>query len=157
MIRLVTLTLVALSVSGCAGLNQSLADLDNRLQGRAISPPSVAAPKIVDAAKIQTVQNLGLESRIRLDIPKDKITVIDGVNHVIAGLGYSVELYCGGCPTEAPRIAYDPISPLAFAKPGEITTVERALIAILGSDARIVVDHNDRLISFEHRDGGSII
>lgn len=131
-------------MGGCASVESRLGEIDAFLQGRdGASRIFSSSPSSVDPV-VSPLQNF-----VRLELPTDAVTVEDGFNHLLAGTGYTVTVSCQHCPRGAPQIAFDPISPLAYAKPGEETTVERALLMVLGRDARLVVDHREKLISFE--------
>ena len=131
-------------MGACSTVKSRLGEIDAFLQGDAGGSRPYAS-----AASPAGAQRSSLQNFVRLELPVDAVTVEDGFDHFLAGTGYVVTVSCGGCPSDAARIAFDPISPLAYAKPGEETTVERALLMVLGHDARLVVDHREKLISFE--------
>ena len=144
MSALKTILMVLPLMGGCASVESRLGEIDAFLQGGdgasrffSSSPPSASS-------MANPLQNF-----VRLELPTAAVTVEDGFEHLLAGTGYTVTVSCQHCPSDASQIAFDPISPLAFAKPGEETTVERALLMVLGHDARLVVDHREKLISFE--------
>ena len=138
------LLLVLPLIGGCASVESRLGEIDAFLQGGdGTLLHSASLPNSGD-------QTIGpLQNFVRLELPTDAVTVKDGFDHLLAGTGYTVTVSCQQCPSDAAQVAFDPISPLAYAKPGEETTVERALLMVLGHDARLVVDHREKLISFE--------
>jgi len=147
------LLIIAPLLSGaCSSVESRLGEIDAFIQGDDGGPRPYASSASTAGSKSSPLQNF-----VRLELPVDAVTVEDGFDHFLAGTGYVVTVSCGECPRDAPQIAFDPISPLAYAKPGEETTVERALLMILGHDARLVVDHRAKLISFERIDDGMLI
>lgn len=139
-------------IGACSTIENRLGEIDAFLQGDDIVSRSYASTASAEGSGSNPLQNF-----VRLELPVGAMTVEDGFEHFLAGTGYVVTVSCGDCPSDAPQIAFDPISPLAYAKPGEETTVERALLMILGHDARLVVDHREKLISFERIDAGALI
>ena len=134
-------------IGACASIESGLGDIDAFFQG------SVGGREFgASSSRSLAPQSNPLENFVRLELPTDAISVRDGFEHLLAGTGYTVTVDCQHCPNDAAQMAYDPISPLAYAKPGEETTVERALLMVLGHDARLVVDHREKLISFERID-----
>lgn len=134
-------------VGACASIESGLGDIDAFFQGNGSERRfSASSPRSLGP------QSSPLQNFVRLELPIDAIFVRDGFEHLLAGTGYTVTVNCQHCPRDAAQMAYDPISPLAYAKPGEETTVERALLMVLGHDARLVVDHREKLISFERID-----
>jgi len=131
-------------MGGCASVESRLGEIDAFLQGGDGKFRSSAFSPSNASSKASPLQNF-----VRLELPTSAVTVEDGFDHLLAGTGYTVTVSCQHCPSDAPQVAFDPISPLAYAKPGEETTVERALLMVLGHDARLVVDHQEKLISFE--------
>jgi len=148
----VLLPLLLPVIGACSTVESRLGELDAFLQGDDSGSRPYASSASPASHKSSPLQNF-----VRLELPVDAVTVEDGFDHFLAGTGYVVTVSCGDCPVDAPQIAFDPISPLAHAKPGEETTVERALLMILGHDARLVVDHREKLISFERIDEGALI
>jgi len=145
--------LIVLPIMGaCSSIESRLGEIDAFLQGDDGGSRSYASTASPAGSKNNPLQNF-----VRLELPVDAVTVEDGFEHFLAGTGYTVTVSCGQCPSDAAQIAFDPISPLAYAKPGEETTVERALLMVLGHDARLVVDHREKLISFERIDEGMLI
>ena len=132
-------------MGGCASVESRLGEIDAFLQGGdgasrsfSSSPSTLRAQWQVPCRILCGLNSQRTPSRSKMDF-----------DHLLAGTGYTVTVSCQHCPRGAPQIAFDPISPLAYAKPGEETTVERALLMVLGHDARLVVDHREKLISFE--------
>lgn len=149
--RLFLLVILPL-VGACSSVESRLGELDAFLQGGDGGQRLYASSASPVEPKSSPLQNF-----VRLELPVDAVTVEDGFDHFLAGTGYVVTVSCRHCPNDATQIAFDPISPLAYAKPGEETTVERALLMVLGHDARLVVDHREKLISFERIDDGALI
>lgn len=92
---------------------------------------------------------------VRMTLPPDARTIGDAAEYLLEGSGYSLVLFCKRCPKEAPRLAAEPVSPLAFAKPNEITSATRALLLILGEGRRLIVDDQLRLVTFDRTGGAS--
>lgn len=91
----------------------------------------------------------GLATRVRLRVPPTVTNVGELTDYLLESTGYQLVLYCKGCPEDAPRIARDPISPLAFVSEGKTMRAERAIKLALGMKARMVIDHEVRSLSFE--------
>lgn len=91
---------------------------------------------------------------VRMTLPPDARTVGDAAEYLLEGSGYSLVLFCKRCPKAAPRLAAEPVSPLAFAKPNEITSATRALLLILGEGRRLFVDDELRLVTFDRIGAG---
>ncbi|WP_282611041.1 hypothetical protein [Pelagibius sp. Alg239-R121] len=103
-------------------------------------------PPITTATPAATQQTPGLNMLTRLKIPEDYKTVGQAAAWLLRPTGYLLVVDCPGCAPEAVRLADDPISPLAVRP--ELTSVTRALLLVLGSDGRLIVDHENRLVSF---------
>ena len=91
----------------------------------------------------------GLTTEVRLRIPPEARSVGDLTEYLLESTGYQLVLYCRGCPDEAPRIAADPISPIAYVAQGRTMRAERAIKLALGLKSRLVVDPELRSLSFE--------
>lgn len=106
------------------------------------------APDFTDMpAPLASVQPLERLTRTR--IPPSSRTVEQAASWLLEPSGYRLALTCTGCPTEAAEIARKPISPLGL-KP-QLTTIKRALVLVAGSDVRLVVDDQARLVSFGYQ------
>jgi hypothetical protein len=116
--------------------------------GACATPP----PKVVTVAPPQPDLR---KQTVRMSVPPEAGTVGEAADWLLVGSGYSLVLYCAGCPKSAPGIAAEPVSPLAFAKPGETMSALRALLLILGEDRRVVLDDRLRLVTFDTMGGGS--
>lgn len=103
--------------------------------------PVVAAPQRLDA---QTV---------RLYLPPSVRTVGQAAAWLLDGSGYDLVLYCAACPPRAAEIAADPVSPLAYARPSELTSKTRALLLVLGGAGRVIIDDRLRLVTFDEEAG----
>ncbi|MDR6293814.1 hypothetical protein E9232_006367 [Inquilinus ginsengisoli] len=86
---------------------------------------------------------------VRMTLPADAFTVGEAADYILDGSGYSLVLYCRQCPKSAPAIAAEPVSPLAFAKPNELTSAARALLLILGDGRRLIIDDTIHLVTFD--------
>lgn len=126
----VLVSLVGLTLAGCASGNQELA---------AVPEPAFPDPATLDDA--------GLNALTRLDLPPQAKTVEDAVNWLLEPTDYQLRKSCPGCSPDAYVIIGDPISPLAF--PPQLTTIKRALVLVAGSDSKLVVDEKNKLISFD--------
>jgi len=91
-----------------------------------------------------TVPPLELLTRTR--IPPSARTVEQAAAYLLEPTGYRLALSCAGCPAEAAEIARKPVSPLAL-KP-QLTTIQRALVLVAGSEVHLLVDDKTRLVSF---------
>lgn len=91
---------------------------------------------------------------VRMTLPPDARTVGDAAEYLLEGSGYSLVLFCKQCPKAAPRLAAEPVSPLAFAKPNEITSATRALLLILGEHRQLIVDDQLHLVTFDRIGAG---
>ena len=95
-------------------------------------------------------------NRLKLNVttvlPPEVKTVGEAAFYLTFPAGYSL-LTKSPAPQESEAIAARPVSPL-FPR-GRMMTIESALLELIGSDARLVVDHEHRLYSFEwHKEGG---
>jgi putative NADH-flavin reductase len=54
---------------------------------------------------------------------------------------------------QAAEIAADPVSPLAYARPSELTSKTRALLLVLGGAGRVIIDDRLRLVTFDEEAG----
>lgn len=104
-----------------------------------------SSPSLVDTpAPLPSVQPLERLTRTR--IPPSVRTVEQAASWLLEPSGYRLLLVCSGCPVEAAEIGRKPVSPLGL-KP-QLTTIKRALILVAGSDVRLLVDDQSRLVSF---------
>jgi hypothetical protein len=119
------------------------------LLGACAAPPGARPVSAIKPAKPD------LRSQtVRMALPPDAYTVGDAAEYLLDGSGYSLVLFCKQCPKAAPRLAAEPVSPLAFAKPNETTSATRALLLILGEGRRLIVDDTLRLVTFDRTGGG---
>lgn len=109
-------------------------------QGPALGPMDTPTP-------LPSVQPLERLTRTR--IPPSARTVEQAASWLLEPSGYRLLLVCDGCPAEAAEIGRKPISPLGL-KP-QLTTVKRALVLVAGSDVRLLVDDQARLVSFGYQ------
>ena len=79
----------------------------------------------------------------RLNLQQNVTTVEQAVNWLLQPTSYSVVART----PEARMILSEPLSPLA-QKP-EFMTIEEALLMVIGANNRLVVDHDNDLITFE--------
>ena len=87
-----------------------------------------------------------------LNLPREITNVGQAAQYLLEPIGYKVVV-----PNEAQQstlaILNRPVSPVA-AKYG-LTTIENALLVLIGEDSRLVVDYTHKLISFEPLPGGA--
>lgn len=86
---------------------------------------------------------------VRMTLPAEALTVGEAAEYILDGSGYSLVLYCRQCPKTAPAIAAEPVSPLAYAKPNELTSAARALLLVLGDGHRLIIDDTIHLVTFD--------
>ena len=125
----------------------------------ACATPQAPMPPATEPLVFATGEGVGppgLRTRVRLDVPPGIETVSEAARYILEPTGYQVVLHCDGCPAEAPAIGGDPVSPLAYVAPSKMMTAERAVLLILGNDARLVVDHELRSLSFEFMPAGGV-
>lgn len=107
-----------------------------------------SAPGLMDApTPLASVQPLERLTRTRL--PPSARTVEQAASWLLEPSGYRLLLVCAGCPAEAAEIGRKPVSPLGL-KP-QLTTIKRALVLVAGSDVRLLVDDQSRLVSFGYQ------
>jgi hypothetical protein len=122
--------LIALTLSACAPVTNVTTTRT------ALSPASPAS---------------SLDAQVRVALPADLVSVQQATEFLLQHSGYQLALRCPKCDPAAPLIAAKPISPLAYAKPGQITSIKRALVLVLGNDDALVIDASTRTVSFKSR------
>lgn len=90
-----------------------------------------------------------LERLTRTRIPPSARTVEQAASWLLEPSGYRLLLVCAGCPAEAAEIGRKPVSPLGLKL--QLTTIKRALVLVAGSDVRLLVDDQSRLVSFGYQ------
>lgn len=115
----------------------------------ATTPPPLVVTEPIAEPLVTVAGYKDLSTTVRLDFPPDVTRVGEAVEFLLEATDYQLLVYCTGCPLDAPGVATDPISPLAFVHPLALTSAERAILLVLGQDSRIVVDNDLRSISFE--------
>lgn len=108
-----------------------------------------AQPKPQPVAAIKPPKPDLRTQTVRMTLPPDAATVGEAADHILDGSGYSLVLYCRQCPKSAPAIAAEPVSPLAYAMPDELTSAARALLLILGDGRRLIIDDTIHLVTFD--------
>lgn len=88
-----------------------------------------------------------LDGMTRLNFPERFETVAEAARWLLKPTGYQLRATCPGCSKEASKILEDPISPLAYVD--RMTTIKRALALVAGTDCRLVVDEENRLVSYD--------
>lgn len=87
-----------------------------------------------------------------LKLPADISNVGQAAQFLLAPTGYKIVI-----PDEGQKSALEilnrPVSPVA-AKYG-LTTIENALLVLIGGDSRLVVDHNSKRLTFEPMPGAT--
>ena len=87
-----------------------------------------------------------------LKLPSDISNVGQAAQFILAPTGYKIVI-----PEEGQKSALEilnrPVSPVA-AKYG-LTTIENALLVLIGGDSRLVVDHNSKRLTFESMPGAT--
>ena len=89
---------------------------------------------------------LRLGTRLNLD-PNIK-TVKQAVDWMLRPTSYKLTVKYPA-PMEALEISRSPISPLVQDDANRVLPIEEAILLVIGGDNRLVVDHENRLISFE--------
>ena len=97
-------------------------------------------------AQAPTYNELHLGTRLSFD-PAIR-TVKQAVEWVLRPTSYKLVIQ-HPAPFDALEIAKSPISPLATQQLGRVVSIEEALLLIIGGDNRLVVDPDNRLVSFE--------
>ncbi len=115
------------------------------LAAQSVAADDVVNANVAEGAQQRSLYNpLRLGTRINLD-PNIK-TVSQAAAWVLAPTDYTVATQYPA-PMEALRIAQSPVSPLAQTV--KFMAIEEALLLIIGSENRLVVDHTHQLVSFE--------
>jgi hypothetical protein len=120
----------------CAFLLAGCSTLDNFA---AVGAAQLAAPEPPKAIP-------PLELRTRLVLPPDIKTVAQAAQYLLEPTGYKLVLSCRYCPTDSAAIATKPISPLGLKS--QVTTIERALILVAGSNVRLQIDDDAKIVSY---------
>jgi hypothetical protein len=87
---------------------------------------------------------------IRTDLPGEVKTVGQASQYFADAIGYQLVTQYPA-PEESAVIAAETISPLSITS--GIKPVEEAIISLLRSGCNLVIDHEHKLFSFEHREG----
>lgn len=93
-----------------------------------------------------TYNELHIGTRLSFD-PRIR-TVKQACEWVLRPTGYKL-VVSHPAPFDALEIARSPMSPLVQDQLGRAVSIEEALLLVIGSDNRLVVDHKNKLVSFE--------
>lgn len=85
------------------------------------------------------------ENLVRLVFPSDVETVEHAATYLLTGTGFKLDWACSEC-SYAGFLKDKPISPLAY-RPDETTTLRRALVLIVGSEGRVIVNRDTKKVS----------
>ncbi|MCZ4283083.1 hypothetical protein O4H49_20025 [Kiloniella laminariae] len=96
----------------------------------------------------------GLSALTRMSFPAETKSVGEAARFLLEPTGYRLLVQCFGCSADAVKIVSDPISPLAFVD--EITSVKRALALVGGTDTKLVIDEENKLVSYDFKRGNEI-
>ncbi len=95
--------------------------------------------------------SLGLKAQVRFELPSHITTIGAAADWFLEPHGYEL-LLSGTAPIEARAIAVQSLPPTL--PHGRVMSVEDALLAITTSSQAVIVDVNNRLVSFELHRGG---
>jgi hypothetical protein len=101
------------------------------------------------------VQPPALESLVRLNLPNAIISVDEGAKYLLQGTGYKVTWDCGECQYSK-IIKTKPVSPLFF-QPNETATLKQALVLLVGSQGKLLIDEENKLVSLTFVDAKPVI
>lgn len=93
----------------------------------------------------------GLKAQVRFELPSHITTVAQAADWFLEPHGYRLALG-GHAPREASAIALQPL-PAALPN-GRVMSIEDALLAITLEDQAVVIDTQNKLVSFELYTGG---
>ena len=116
----------------------------------ATTPSTPEAAPVADTATPSGATFNPLRLGTRMNFAPNIETVAQASTWLLQPTGYRLHIKS----TVARRIAAQPMSPLAL--PPRYTTIEDALLYVLGGNNRLVVDHDNRLVSFEPAPAGAL-
>lgn len=105
----------------------------------------MAACLLASAAGQALAMENPLKVQARFVLPQDIKTVEQAARYFIEPYGYAVQ-YRGSSPSEARLIGQTALGP-GLPK-GKIMSVETALLKLLDDDEMLIIDNDNRLISF---------
>lgn len=95
----------------------------------------------------------GLKTQVRFVLPSDINTIHQAANYFIEPHGYKIQ-FAGTAPAQARMIAVRNIN--VNQPNGEIMNVETALLKLLNDDEILIIDTNNKLVSFGKTDMGVV-